>query len=44
MPRLAGSFHDFIMGYCLERYPLEQGYTATPEWKKFGDEKRYHRC
>jgi hypothetical protein len=43
MPRLAHSFYDFIMGYCLERYPIERGYTARPEWKKFGDMREYHR-
>ena len=41
--RLVRSFFDFIMGYCFERYPLEWGYTATLEWKRFGDVREYHR-
>lgn len=43
LPRVADSFHDFIMGYCLDRYAKEQGYTKTAEWKKFGSMKEYHR-
>lgn len=43
MPRLAHSFYDFIMGYCLERYPLERGDTATIDWKRYEDVREYCR-
>jgi hypothetical protein len=31
------------MGYCLERYPKEEDYTKTAEWKRFGSMRGHHR-
>lgn len=42
LPRVAGSFADFIMGYCLDRHPREVGYSEG-DWKKYGSMRSYHR-
>jgi hypothetical protein len=42
LPRVAESFADFIMGYCLDRHPREVGYSEG-DWKKFESMRSYHR-
>ena len=42
LPRVADSFADFIMGYCLDRHPGSRP-IPRPEWKKFGSMRSYHR-
>jgi hypothetical protein len=43
LPRVAGSFRDFIMGYCLGRFAEEGGYTKKAEWERYGAMRGYHR-
>jgi hypothetical protein len=42
LPRVAGSFPDFVLGYCLDRHPREVGYSES-DWEKYGTMRSYHR-